>query len=151
MKHKLTRETHNNMNSTVPTVPTTELRENSQPPKAELTLDFIAGLITGNGSFLWIIQNTTQEIPVFQLKMPIEDLYILEAIKAKLNLKEKIHSYSHQDRHYAILLIRKRSTIENKLIPALEERLWGTKKQHFDAWKKKLFENKFKYIYKQHI
>jgi len=119
--------------------------------KAELTLDFIAGLITGNGSFLWILQNNTQEVPVFQLKMPTEDLYILEAIKAKLGFKEKIHEYEHQGRRYVILLIRKRSTIENRLIPALEERLWGIKKEHFNAWKRRFFENKFKFIYKQHI
>jgi len=117
----------------------------------ELTLDFIAGLITGNGSFLWVLQNNAQEIPVFQVKMPVEDRPILEAIKLKLNLKERIHEYAHQNRHYVILLVRKRSTIESKLIPALEERLWGIKKQHFDVWKKKFFENKFKYIYRQYI
>ena len=34
------------------------------------SLDFIAGLIAGEGAFMWIKQNNT-EIPVFQLKMEI--------------------------------------------------------------------------------
>lgn len=41
-----------------------------------LSLDFIAGLIAGEGSFMWINQNNNT-IPVFQLKMIVgKDLYL---------------------------------------------------------------------------
>lgn len=113
------------------------------------SLDFIAGLIVGEGSFLWTKQQNTK-IPVFQLKMPANEKPLFDLIRNKLCLKETVHEYNHKNRHYVLLLIRKRTTIENILIPALEGRLFGQKKEKFDKWKDDYFNNKLNFIYKHY-
>jgi len=72
-----------------------------------LSLDFIAGLICGKGPFMWIKQNNT-EIPVFQLKMHYKDKNLIEMVRDSLDLSETVHEYTHQNRHYALLLVRKK-------------------------------------------
>ncbi len=111
--------------------------------------DFIAGLLTCTGSFLWVKQKNS-EVPVFQLKMQAGDYDLLELIKAKLEIKESIHQYIHQGRQYSLLLIRSRRTIETVLIPVLDGRLFGEKKIQFDLWKKKYFEKRLEFVYKKH-
>jgi hypothetical protein len=111
------------------------------------SLDFIAGLISAEGSFLWSNQKGN-EIPVFQLKIQGKEKILLDLIKMQLGLKEKVYEYRHQNRHYALLLVRKKSTIENILIPFFDERLLGTKKSQFEVWKNKYFEKKLNFIYK---
>ncbi|MFH2136536.1 MAG: LAGLIDADG family homing endonuclease [Patescibacteria group bacterium] len=96
-----------------------------------LSLDFIAGLIAGEGSFMWIKQNN-QEVPVFQLKMHASDKELVEMVRDGLNLNETIHIYNHQNRHYVLLLVRKRKTINEKIIPLLDGRLFGMKKNQFN-------------------
>ena len=124
--------------------------EQITPPNQPLpSYDFIAGLLTSTGSFLWVKQKKS-EIPVFQLKMQAGDYELLELIKSKLGIKESIHQYIHQGRKYSLLLIRSRKTIETILIPILDGRLFGQKKAQFDLWKKKYFEKKLDFIYKKH-
>lgn len=112
--------------------------------------DFIAGLLTSIGSFLWVKQKNS-EVPVFQLKMQSGDHKLLELVKARLEIKESIHQYIHQGRKYSLLLIRSRRTIETKLIPIFDGRLFGQKQNQFDAWKKKYFEKKLEFLYKKHF
>lgn len=111
--------------------------------------DFIAGLLTSTGSFLWVKQKNS-EIPVFQLKMQTGDYELLELVKAKLAIKEVIHQYTHQNRNYSLLLIRSRRTIETILIPIFDGSLFGQKKIQFELWKNKYFENKLEFVYKRH-
>ena len=111
--------------------------------------DFIAGLLTCTGSFLWVKQKTS-EIPVVQLKMQTADHQLLELIKEKLEIKESIHQYIHLNRKYSLLLIRSRRTIENVLIPIFDGRLFGQKAIQFDGWKKRYFEKRLEFVYKKH-
>jgi hypothetical protein len=111
--------------------------------------DFITGLITGTGAFLWVKQKNS-EVPVFQLKVRSDDCELLELVKAKLGIKEVVHNYTHQNRAYSLLLIRSRRTIETILIPTFEGRLFGQKQIQFDLWKKKYFEKKLEFVYKKH-
>src|SRR3989338_4746548 len=111
-----------------------------------LSLDFIAGLIAGEGTFMWINQNG-QEVPFFQLKMHADKNPLFELIKKRLGLKEKVHEYTHQNRHYVLLLVRKRSVIENVIIPLFEGRLFGTKKGQFERWRDIYFQKKLSFIY----
>ena len=114
-----------------------------------LSYEFIAGLLTSTGSFLWVKQKNS-EVPVFQLKMQAGDHDLLELIKTKLGIKESIHQYIHLGRKYSLLLIRSRKTIETILIPILDGRLFGQKKLQFDLWKQKYFEKKLEFVYKKY-
>lgn len=113
------------------------------------SLDFIAGLVVGEGSFMWIKQNK-QIVPVFQLKMHYRERPLFELIVKKLGLKEKIHEYTHQKRHYVLIIVRRRSTIEKIIIPTFENRLYGIKAAQFYLWREKYFEEKFNFSYRQH-
>ena len=119
------------------------------PPINLPSYDFIAGLLTSTGSFLWVKQKNS-DVPVFQLKMQAEDYALLELVKAKLGIKETVHQYSHQNRSYSLLLIRSRRTIETVLIPIFDGRLFGQKQIQFDLWKKRYFEKRLEFVYKKH-
>ncbi len=123
--------------------------ETTHPNTPLPSYDFIAGLLTATGSFLWVKQKNS-EVPVFQLKMQSGDHELLELIKAKLEIKEVIHNYTHQNREYSLLLIRSRRTIETVLIPIFDGRLFGQKRIQFDLWKKKYYEKKLDFVYKHY-
>lgn len=98
------------------------------------SLDFIAGVISIEGAFMWIKQNE-KVIPVFQLKMRADEQKLFELIKSKLKLKETVYQYNHQNRHYVLMLIRSRASLSNIIIPLLDKRLRGSKKAQFETWK----------------
>lgn len=106
------------------------------------TIDFIAGLISVEGAFMWVKQNNT-EIPVFQLKMHKSERSLVELVRDGLGLSEKVHAYHHNERDYVLLLVRSKKSIEDIIIPALTGRLLGTRAAQFYLWKEKYFENKF--------
>lgn len=112
-----------------------------------LSLDFIAGLIAGEGSFMWIKQNG-REVPVFQLKMHVRDKELIEMVRDGLDLNEPIHEYTHQNRHCAMLLVRKRKSIAEKIIPLLDDHLHGYKKIQFEEWRKKFAKEREAWLYK---
>lgn len=128
---------------------TKHMQETSPPIEYLPSYDFVAGLISTTGSFLWVKQKNS-DVPVFQIKVQSADHQLLELIKAKLGIDESIHQYIHQSRQYSLLLIRSRRTIETVLIPILDGRLFGQKKTQFDLWKKKYFEKKLEFLYKKH-
>lgn len=113
------------------------------------SLDFIAGLVNRCGVFMWVKQKES-EVPVFQIKMEGEELPLLEMIKIKLGLKERIYQYLQKDKPYILLLVRKRSVIQTTLIPTFDGRFWGKKKIQFEDWKNQFFERKLNFIYKYH-
>lgn len=112
------------------------------------SLDFIAGLVVKEGSFLWVKQKQ-HLVPVFQIKVPIKEFALLELIKEKLSLSENIHKYSYRDKTFGLLLVRKRSTIEHTIIPAFDGRLFGAKKVQFDSWKDLYYQRKLNFLYKK--
>lgn len=99
------------------------------------SLDFIAGLIAGEGSFMIINQNNNR-VHVFQLKMHADERQLFDQIKIKLGLLDPIYEYAHQNRHYVMLLIRKRETIIRKIIPTFDDRLFGLKRAQYENWRK---------------
>lgn len=113
------------------------------------SLDFIAGLVNKCGVFMWVKQKGS-EIPVFQIKMEAEELPLLQMIKFKLGLKEKIYQYLQKDKPYVLLLVRRRSVIQNILIPTFDGRFLGRKKIQFEDWKNKFFERRLDFVYKYH-
>ncbi len=121
----------------------------------KLSLDFIAGLITGEGYFSWINYNATnQKIAVFQLRMHYNDKDLVFAVRNTLKLKEPVYEYNYQDqkklslwRHQALLLVRRRETIKKIIIPAFDGRLSGLKEIQFNQWKKEFSEQEKKWRY----
>lgn len=112
------------------------------------SLDFIAGLVVKEGSFLWVKQKQYL-IPVFQIKVPLKEITLLELIKEKLSLSENIHKYNYKDKTFGLLLVRKRSSIENIIIPVFDGRLFGTKKTQFESWKDLYYQRKLNFLYKK--
>lgn len=125
----------------------TIVRQNMKKFAHTLSLDFITGLIAGEGSFMWIKQSK-REVPVFQLKMHALDKELVEMVRDGLDLDEPVYEYNHQKRHYVLLLVRKRKTIAEKIIPLLNGHLFGLKKIQFNDWKKKFEDEQEKWLYK---
>ncbi len=98
---------------------------------------------------MWVKQKQTY-VPVFQIKMPISERPLLEMIETKLGLRETIYEYKYANRQYLLLLIRRRSVIENVIIPTFDGRLFGSKQAQFEAWKNKYYERKLSFIYKHY-
>jgi len=115
----------------------------------KLSLDFIAGLITGEGSFLIVpYRKGKQMVFVFQLRLHYDDRELVFAVRNSLGLKESVYEFYYNNRHSALLLVRKRSTIEKIIIPTFDGRLTGLKEQQFQIWKEKFFENKKNWRYR---
>ena len=75
----------------------------------QLSLDFIAGLITSQGYFNWINQNKgCQKVPVFQLKMSVDNKNLIFAVRNTLRLKEPIYEYKQKNIPKNILLDHKK-------------------------------------------
>lgn len=117
-----------------------------EPP----SLDFIAGLIVGEGCFTTIKQGS-QEVHAFQLKMHADERPLFELIINKLDLKEKIHEYTHQERHYVLLLIRSKEVLIKKIVPAFDGRLYGIKKIQFEKWRSSLVNHILNSKYKRYL
>lgn len=123
----------------------------------KLSLDFIAGLIAGEGYFGLVNHNTAKQktkVFVFQLRMHYDDRNLVFAVKNSLGLREPVYEYNHQDkkksslwRHTALLLVRRREVIKKIIIPAFDGRLYGLKEKQFNEWKKKFSEQEKKWRY----
>ncbi|NQV13118.1 MAG: hypothetical protein HQ530_02345 [Parcubacteria group bacterium] len=110
--------------------------------KQKLSLDFIAGLICGEGCFTSYIQNEKQKIFAFSLKMHVCDKELVIAIRDSLGLRESVHEYFHQERHYVVLNVRKRRIVENIIIPTFNGKLFGMKKKQFEKWRDDYYKDK---------
>ncbi len=118
----------------------------------KLSLDFIAGLVTSQGYFSWVTQHRTQQkVPVFQIRLPYDEKDLLFGFKNSLGLKEPIYEYRSKNRSFVLLLIRKRKSIKEIIIPAFDQKLRGKKKKQFDQWKEAFFqeEKNWRYHYFQ--
>lgn len=121
----------------------------------KLSLEFIAGLITGEGYFGWVNYNkTNQKVAIFQLRMHYNNKNLVFAVKNTLGLKESVYEYNYQDqkkpslwRHHVLLLVRRREVIKKIIIPAFEGRLYGSKEKQFNQWKKEFSEQEKKWQY----
>ena len=99
-----------------------------------LSLDFIAGLIVGEGTFYWTtVKKTNKKIPVFALRMHIRDFELLTNVKYSLGVQEKVYEYQHGGRHYSFLILRSYASIR-KIIKDIYPRLTGYKKLQFLKW-----------------
>lgn len=106
----------------------------------KLTDDFIIGLVVGEGTFCFTttgnrLLGNYKEIPTFQLRMHVRDKKLVTAVRDAMNLKEnKVYEYCHNNRHYAMLIIRNTGDIKNVIIPFFYKRLKGYKRKQFGQW-----------------
>ena len=100
----------------------------------KLNLDFIAGLIVGEGTFYWT-RSPRGKIPAFALRMHVRDKELVTAVRDSLGLKrERIYEYTHNNRHYAFLIVRNIGSLKNAIIPLVYPRLQGYKLEQFRVW-----------------
>lgn len=103
--------------------------------REKLSLDFIAGLIVGEGTFYWTKHPNGYYKPVFALRMHIRDYDLVTNVRDSLGLKrEKIYEYRHGGRHYAFLIVRNVGSLKNHIIPLVWPRLSGYKREQFKVW-----------------
>lgn len=105
----------------------------------KLTQDFIIGLVVGEGTFCFTTTGNklfkeTKKIPTFQLRMHVRDKALIEAVRDTLKLDGKIYEYTHNKRHYAMLIVRSIGDIKNIIIPFFYNNLKGYKKEQFSQW-----------------
>lgn len=99
----------------------------------KLPLEFIAGLVVGEGTFCWT-KSPRGKLPTFALRMHARDKELVEAARDSLGLREKVYEYTHGGRHYATLIVRNIGSLKNNIIPLLYPRLVGYKRQQFLEW-----------------
>lgn len=100
-----------------------------------LTPEYICGLFEGEGTFSTHGYTTRGErLPCVALKMHYRDKELIEAIRDYFGLKNKVYEYTHQNRHFVMLVVRDTSTLKNKMVPFFRNRLLGHKGVQFEAW-----------------
>lgn len=98
--------------------------------------DYLRGLIEGEGHFGADTRRNGEKIPVFVLKMHVRDKELIEGIRNYLQIHNRVYEYTHQDRHYAMLIIRDIPTLKNKIVPLFRKKLLGFKGTQFEWWLK---------------
>src|SRR3989344_2576056 len=101
--------------------------------RQDLSYDFIAGLITGEGTFYWTKNKGTKKTPAFALRMHIRDFDLLVNVRYSLGLKERVYEYIHNGRHYAFLFARSFDSLR-KVIDNIYPKLGGYKRLQFIEW-----------------
>ena len=102
-----------------------------------LSDDYIRGLIEGEGYFGPDTRQDGKKVPEFVLKMHVRDKELLEAIRDYLEIPNRVYEYIHQDRHYAMLIVREIGALKNKMLPLCNRKLLGHKGTQFDWWLQK--------------
>ena len=115
---------------------TLETYYSSEEIKDLLTDDYVRGLIEGEGHFGADTRGGIEKVPSFVLKMHVRDKELIEGIRNYLQIQNRVYEYTHQDRHYAMLIIRDIPTLKNKIVPLFRKKLLGFKGTQFEWWLK---------------
>ena len=99
-----------------------------------LSFDFIGGYVSANGSFIEYKRNNCR-YHAFQLKTTVDNTSLLNQILASLEINNRVYTYIGPKQSYSKIIIRDRNSIINKLIPALEGRIFGYKQGLYIQWK----------------
>ena len=102
-----------------------------------LNKEFICGFISAEGCFSIVYhKRQSRFVPVFEVRVHFKNREILELIRDGIGLEEhRIHEYKRGKTHYLGLIIRRRSAIQDILIPYFTNYLHGAKKDQFEEWK----------------
>lgn len=101
-----------------------------------LTPEYICGLIEGEGTFTNDGSRNGRLNPCVTLKMHFRDKELIEGIRDYFGLDNRVYEYTHQNRHYVMLIIRDKLILKNKIVPFFKNQLLGNKGMQFEAWLK---------------
>lgn len=99
-----------------------------------LSDDYIRGLIEGEGYFGPDTRISGEKVPEFVLKMHVRDKELIEAVRDYLGIPNRVYEYIHNDRHYAMLIVREIGALKNKILPLCNKKLLGHKGTQFSWW-----------------
>lgn len=112
-----------------------------------LTQEFIAGYVSAVGSFLEYKRNFNTYF-AFQIKSTIANKSLLDQIAATIGLNNKVYSYIRSTQSYSLLIVRDRQSLVGKIIPFLEDKLFGEKDEVFKTWKNRIIKNSSTWNYR---
>ena len=135
----------------------------------QISQEFIISLLTRKGSFGFATrtkynkkrERTVHKIPTFTLEMRIENEDLMNEIKNKLKLKNRLYKFynNRSDRlkrtESIKLIVRELKNIENIIIPFFHKKFLGYRTEQFNDWlytieKDPLVPFSYKKIYWRH-
>lgn len=127
-----------------------------------LSNEYIRGVIEGEGCFSFCSRPGTivcngvvlqPKIPAFLLTMHARDLELVEAIKEKMGLKNKVYVYRapalvtnkkvYTRGQKAMLIVRDFGSLKNIIIPFFYKKLKGNKGKQFEEWLERIGSEPF--------
>ena len=133
-------------------------------PENRISYEYIRGLIEGDGCFSFCPagsgQNKKYKLPAFILAMSVRDKDLIEHIRDRLCIRNKVYEYGPRIRndHYkrtgtAIMIIRDIGQLKNIIVPLCYKKLRGNKAKQFEIWIEKIgledyIPEKYKFIHK---
>lgn len=126
----------------------------------EISYEYIRGLTEGEGTFTFSTNRKFGiKVPAFAIKMHARDKKLLEGVRDKLGLTNRIYQYDHQrnDGHkrdpQAMLIVREFGQLKNIIVPFFYKKLYGNKAAQFQAWLERIgsdpeVSDHFKFIYR---
>ena len=137
----------------------------------EISNEYIRGLVEGEGSFTFSttrkrVDGTRYKLPAFVISLHIRDKHLLEMIRDKIGLKNKIYyrvpnvviqnaksGKKYLSERQAILIVRDFQQLKNNIIPFFYKKLYGHKGVQFMGWLEKIgsdpgVSDRFKSLYR---
>lgn len=117
----------------------------------DISYDYIRGLVEGEGCFTFCGSHTTRagekikiKIPAFAISMHERDEYLLNLVKNKLKLSNKVYNYRNTAHDHiirgrrAVLIVRDIGALKNVIVPLFYKKLIGNKRGQFEEWINKI-------------
>lgn len=106
-----------------------------------ISYDYIRGLTDGEGTFTFSPRKKSgTKVPAFSIKMHHRDTMLLEAVRDKLGLSNRIYVYDtksydgHNRAPQAMLIVREIGNLKNIIVPFFYKSLVGNKRLQFEEW-----------------
>ena len=130
-----------------------------------ITYEYIRGLIEGEGCFTFCrvgLPGSKKKVPTFSISMHIRDKNLMQLLKEKLKLHNKIYEHKPKPRinrfnkgAMCFLIIRDMGQLKNIVIPLFYKKLIGYKRKQFDEWLEKIgtdpdISEHYRFLYKLH-
>lgn len=137
----------------------------------DISNEYIRGLVEGEGSFTFSTTSkradgTRYKLPMFAVSLHIRDKRLIEIIRDKIGLKNKIYyrtpriaiqnaknGKKYLSERQAILIVRDFQQLKNNIIPFFYNKLKGYKGVQFTEWLEKIgsdngVSDRFKALYR---